>query len=359
MFHIKDNRPEKKIFLSLENFQLAWIRIRNSVRLEVKDRLALNIYAADTDRHLKLLIRDIKTKKYKPQISDRIYVPKGDGTLRPFNYLSMRDRLVYQAIGNIIVKNSYGALLKNADKNLFAHLPERPDKKGHFTPYMVRQPFVKSSDEKSNFREGQYEKFQNSLLTTVREYSQYDDAWVIESDIASFYPSVDHNTLIEILKKYGWLSDKLILNILQDGLLSWSQFNHQYNVSQGIPIGYETSDILSTLFLLDIDEALLERKYKFLRYVDDIYIFAHSRSEALECLIFFDLLLQQHALIRGSAKTQLRQCNEILVDEEKFKHNLKKKLSMLEVQLKGQSEDRKVAQEDLLKEFYAIKSQLK
>ena len=80
---------ERNAFLSIENFQLAWRRITTSERLEVKDRLALKVFAADLDRHLEVLIAQIKDGSYESQPAERIFKPKKARTLRPFLFLTM------------------------------------------------------------------------------------------------------------------------------------------------------------------------------------------------------------------------------------------------------------------------------
>src|SRR5687767_2759775 len=107
------SEAELRHFLSIENFELAWRRIQKSPRVEVKDRLSLKIYSANTRAHLLNIIEQLSSKMYAPEPIQRIYTPKNNGTLRAFPFLSMQDRIVYQAIGNIIHINCYDEMIKH------------------------------------------------------------------------------------------------------------------------------------------------------------------------------------------------------------------------------------------------------
>lgn len=46
-------------FIDINDFNLAWEQLKCSLRLEVKDRLGISVYAPQKDLHLKLLIEAI------------------------------------------------------------------------------------------------------------------------------------------------------------------------------------------------------------------------------------------------------------------------------------------------------------
>jgi retron-type reverse transcriptase len=340
----ENNSQELERFLSLENFRLAWRRIRNSERLEIKDRLALNIFGSNTDVHLRFLIHQIEKGNFQPAPAERIYTPKKSRTLRPFPFLNMHDRLVYQALGNIIIENSYNEVSELADRNIFASLPQKPD-----------SDHVLVSAKSRNGQPGQFEKFRKSILEIKDKMKgKKDEGWIVKTDIAAFYPSIDHNLLVKMLKAHNWLNDKSLINLLQECLKIWAPHDPEYQFERGVPIGYETSDILATLFLLEVDIAMADHCL-MLRYVDDMFIFATSRSTATKAIIELDQLLQKRSLILQTSKTEFDELSNSENDDDlRLELELQERLSLASVDLDGLPEDAERAQEDLYKTFFEL-----
>jgi hypothetical protein len=113
-------------FIDHENFMHAWRIIRNSDRYEPKDRLGIEIFAAQTDKHADILIDLIKSNKYQPDKANIIWNAKRDKTPFPIAFLNMHDRWVYQSLGNIILKNIYPSIKDFFNRSVFAHVPQPP-----------------------------------------------------------------------------------------------------------------------------------------------------------------------------------------------------------------------------------------
>jgi hypothetical protein len=78
------------------------------------------VFSQALNVHIEKLIHDISENKYTPESPSFLYLPKKSRRLRPFVLLGMRDRLVYQAIGNILIKNTYENLKGKADVQVFS-----------------------------------------------------------------------------------------------------------------------------------------------------------------------------------------------------------------------------------------------
>lgn len=97
----------------------------------------------------------------------------------------------------------------------------------------------------------------------VRKYK-----YCLQMDIRKFYPSIDHNILIDILKRK--IKCKKTLHLLQEIAQS----------TEGCPIGNYTSQWFGNLYLDQLDQQLKHR-YRvkgYCRYVDDFLIFGDSKE---------------------------------------------------------------------------------
>jgi hypothetical protein len=92
--------------LQPDNFQLAWRRILRSKHYQVKDRLGFRVFEANLKENIRYIIEQIEQGVFQPELPEKIYAPKRPGTVRSLPVLSISDRLVYQAIINIIARNS-------------------------------------------------------------------------------------------------------------------------------------------------------------------------------------------------------------------------------------------------------------
>jgi len=273
----KPNIQDK--FLSLGNFQLAWERVLRSSHIENKDRIALRVFASSIDFYLSLLIEEIRTSTYIPTQAPKLYLPKSSRTLRTIPLLSIRDRVVYQAIGNIISEEATPHLLVLSNRHVFAHLPQSKDSLFSMKPWI--------------------EQF-SSFSQKYEEIWKQGNQWVVEADISAFYSSIDHRLLTDLIRQ-RWVSDESFLTLLNTCLSKWSPHEQGPELNRGIPQGYEASDLLAKLFLLPIDEKMVVG-YRYIRYVDDIRILAPDQNTASKGLVNLDLALQTRALILQTKK---------------------------------------------------------
>jgi group II intron reverse transcriptase/maturase len=126
----------------------------------------------------------------------------------------------------------------------------------------------------------------------IKEYYEKGYRWVADADIDAFFDNVDHCLLLEKFKQYvhepgihrlveQWLNvevwDGISLTKLEKG------------ISQGSPI----SPILANLFLDELDEEMLKKDYKFVRYADDFIVLCKKPHEAESALEFANEVLDK------------------------------------------------------------------
>jgi group II intron reverse transcriptase/maturase len=113
----------------------------------------------------------------------------------------------------------------------------------------------------------------------IRDYYHKGYRWVVDADVDAFFDSVDHHLLLAKFKRY--IHDPNIQRLIELWLAAEIWDGTSLKVCQkGIPQGSPISPILANLFLDELDEALLRKGYKYIRYADDYLILCNKEEDA-------------------------------------------------------------------------------
>ncbi len=95
--------------------------------------------------------------------------------------------------------------------------------------------------------------------------------YVLQCDIRKFYPSINHEIMMKILRRK--ITDKRLLKILENIVRS-------VDTERGMPIGNLTSQWMGNLYLNDLDMFVKHnmRVRDYIRYCDDFCLFADDRE---------------------------------------------------------------------------------
>ncbi|NGY38976.1 RNA-directed DNA polymerase [Flavobacterium sp. XN-5] len=184
---------------------------------------------------------------------------------------------------------------------------------------------------KSSFGEFKRERFIKS----------FDNYYEVKSDISKFYGSIYTHSIPWLLHTKATAKIKrddytLIGNEL-DRILRSSNSGQ----TVGIPIGPDTSLIVSEIINCKIDE-ILQSKFKsnnikFFRFIDDIYIYCDSYSEAEKSFKFYQKTLAEYQLDINEEKTEITKTPfdfdtkwSIELGSFKFRNNPKSQITDLE-----------------------------
>ena len=252
-----------EMILSEENLKEAIKRVKSNKGVPGVDKMT--VYEIDTyfEENMEDIKQYILDKKYKPQPVKRVYIPKPNGKKRPLGIPTVRDRVIQQAIAQVL-SNIYD------DKFSDNSYGFRPNRSAHHA------------------------------ITKTLEYLNEGYDWVIDLDIEAYFDTVNHDKLISILRENVNDSTTLHLirkflqaGIMEDGLIKSSTI--------GMPQGGPLSPILSNIYLDKFDKELEERGLHFVRYADDSNIFVKSEMSANRVMKSVTSWLERKLFLKVSA----------------------------------------------------------
>lgn len=271
------------------NFDLAWRRLKNdSKNVTFCERpYQLQVF----ESNLQKWFSDIRTEVdagYTPGTMKVINVPKPGNLIRTGNYLSLSDRLVYNACVGAIQEDIYAELnWAQGTKDYSYQLSS-----DHCLPEWFKKSPYKC-----------WKEFGTDSVDAAK-----DSSFVLETDIASYYDGVHVRTLMSMLNTCG--ADQEVKQLLSNCLSQWSS-DH----GRGIPQGMSASHILAKLYLNGLDRNLENRGYRHKRYNDDIRVFCKTREEARRAIV---LIVERLRLNLGlniqSAKTKINASRDTIAD---------------------------------------------
>ncbi len=232
-------------------------RERDSYMIESPSDLEVLYYSSPT--FLEQLEESFENGSYKTKPSYLIEVPKEKGMFRYFSALHIEDQLYYCWL----TIKCFPYIIKKIK-------PEVVSPKSLLEEYPVEVNW-KVKLFRNNLEE------QRFIYQNLKPEHQY----IFRSDITNFYTSIDHSILEKELIASG--VPFLHATSLCTAMSSWSAL-----IGRGLPQIFWASDILAEFYLFPFDNFLRHGNYSFSRYIDNIEIFCHSKTEARQA--YFDVV---------------------------------------------------------------------
>lgn len=226
----------------------------------------------------------LSSGKYCPELALTVAVPKARGFTRPGSILTPVDRLVYQALADIVAPTVEGQLDRS---RTFSNVIVEPGKEGHmFEPEHLC-----------------WERLQSSLdkLATKGGY-------FVKADIANYFERIPQHHLINLLIASGCRTE--VTRLLEEMLLAFQERD-----SFGIIQGVFPSDLLGNFYLSDIDAYCEIHEIPSARFVDDLYLQYDSLPEARRGLIRLIDQLRREGLHLNELKSGIRSAEKLIKDE--------------------------------------------
>ena len=251
--------------LARQNLQLAWKRVKANKGAAGVDGLDIE----QTARALQTKWPDIRQAllqgRYRPSPVRKVMIPKPDGSQRELGIPTVTDRLIQQAL------------------------------------LQVLQPLIDPSfsDHSHGFRPG---RRAHDAVKAARAYVQSGKRVVVDVDLAKFFDRVNHDILIDRLKRR--IDDagviRLVRAYLNAGIMDGGVVVDRH---LGTPQGGPLSPLLANVLLDEVDKALETRGYSFARYADDCNVYVGSIKAGERVMAYLRKLYAKLQLQINEAKS--------------------------------------------------------
>lgn len=228
--------------LASDNLTRAWKRVKANKGAPGMDGVTIEAFPAHAREHWPALRGQIEGGRYRPQAVRRVEIPKPDGGKRLLGIPTVTDRVVQQAIAQVLT--------------------------------LIFDPSF--SDSSFGFRPGR-----NAHQAIRQVQASVKDGYrvAVDIDLAKFFDTVNHDVLLSLLSRS--IADKRLLSLIGRYLRAGVLVGEHIQASEvGTPQGGPLSPLLANILLHQLDCELQRRGHRFARYADDLVILVKSERAA-------------------------------------------------------------------------------
>jgi len=253
--------------LARGNLQRAWKRVKANKGAAGVDGLSIEQTAERLLTEWAGIRAQLLSGLYRPSPVRRVMIAKPDGSQRELGIPTVTDRLIQQAL------------------------------------LQVLQPLLDPgfSEHSYGFRPG---RRAHDAVLAAQAYVQSGRRIVVDVDLEKFFDRVNHDILIERLRKrvpdQGVL--RLIRAYLNSGILDGGLVMQRH---EGTPQGGSLSPLLANVLLDEVDKELERRGHCFVRYADDCNVYVHSRRAGERVMALLRRLYARLRLRINEAKSRV------------------------------------------------------
>ena len=224
--------------LQRDNLNRAYLQVERNH----SDGMAVEEALPWLKEHKEDLLESLRNGSYKPSPVRRKDIPKPDGGTRQLGIPTVIDRIIQQAIAQILIP--------------------------------IYEP--QFSDASYGYRPGRSAK---EAIRKVKKYAEEGYTHAVQVDLSKYFDTINHDLLLNLLRqtiKDGRVI-KLIKKYLKSGIMADGVI---VRTEQGTPQGGPLSPLLANIYLNEFDQEWKRRGMKHIRYADDIIILTKSKRAA-------------------------------------------------------------------------------
>lgn len=225
------------------------------------------MFESRLQKRLGRMHEQLRERTYEPMPVRRVWVPKGEGKLRPLGIPTIIDRVIQTS-------------LRNAIEPIF------------------ERKFAACS---YGFRPGRGTK---DALREVARGLKAGRTWVVDVDIEQYFESIEHERLVDEVATE--IADGSVLQLIRQYLAQdVMDSTRRWQPEKGTPQGAVISPLLANIYLHPVDTAMLADGYQIIRYADDMVVLCTTQQEADRALERLRELLDGRGLRLHPTKTKV------------------------------------------------------
>ena len=250
--------------LSAENVSRAWKQVRANKGAPGIDGVTVEDFPYAYRECWPEIRSTILEGSYIPSPVLRVEIPKPDGSRRPLGIPNVLDRLIQQAIAQVM-----GPI---------------------FDPYF--------SESSCGFRPG---RSAHDGIRRVKTFIGQGYTVAVDMDLSKFFDTVNHDVLMSRVARR--IQDKRVLHLvgkyLRAGVMVKGRLQ---STPMGVPQGGPLSPLLANILLDDLDKELEKRGHHFVRYADDFIIMVKSISAGTRVMASIRRFLERKLRLKVNEK---------------------------------------------------------
>ncbi len=265
-----------ELICSQSNLNAAYKRVVSNKGAAGVDKMEVGQLKEWLVRNKDELIKQLMEETYDPRPVRKAEIPKPAGGLRKLGIPTVVDRLIQQAMLQILT----------------------PLLDSEFSQYSY------------GFRPG---RSAHDALKQAREYVQEGRTTVVDIDIEKFFDHVNHDKLMSLMARK--IEDKRVLHLIRKYLQAGIMANGLCApTKEGTPQGGPLSPLLSNVMLHELDKELEKRGHKFCRYADDCNIYVYTYAAGMRVMKSVSTWLEKRLKLRiNEAKSAVSPSRETKV----------------------------------------------
>jgi group II intron reverse transcriptase/maturase len=236
------------------------------------DTVSIRLFESNLGQNLLALMRELKSRTFKPLPLRRVWIPKGDGKTRPLGIPAVRDRIAQEVL-RLLLSPLFEPIFHDDSYGF------RPARNCHMA---VRR---------------------------VLELHRQGYTQVLDADIKGFFDNIPLSVIMAGVA--AEVADGNILGLverfLKAGVMEEGRFRP---TTVGTPQGGVISPLLANIALNGLDWQLHDAGFRFVRYADDFVVLCKSEVKVQEAHALVQQHLDRIGLTLSAEKTKMTKFRE-------------------------------------------------